>query len=155
MSKKCRRPPRTEITDISECSSSSCARACMLSHGHASILFHAQVLCILSILPGIRFFVFFLLIVLALFVSYSHWDFFVEMFLYLSCPADHVLDWQPRVLLGVVEARFVNVNSTHTYTHQREWHRMTRMTRPDCAVMCNLINTHTHTHATLCVPTFV
>ena len=24
---------------------------------------------------------------------------------------------------------------------------MTRMTRPDCAVMCNLINTHTHTHA--------
>ena len=23
-------------------------------------------------------------------------------------------------------------------------HRMTRMTRPDCAVMCNLINTHTH-----------
>ena len=28
---------------------------------------------------------------------------------------------------------------------QSEWHRMTRMTRPDCAVMCNLINTHTHT----------
>ena len=23
---------------------------------------------------------------------------------------------------------------------------MTRMTRPDCAVMCNLIKTHTHTH---------
>ena len=22
---------------------------------------------------------------------------------------------------------------------------MTRMTRPDCAVMCNFINTHTHT----------
>ena len=42
---------------------------------------------------------------------------------------------------------------THTHTHtlppwedQREWHRMTRMTRPDCAVMCNLINTHTHIH---------
>ena len=28
---------------------------------------------------------------------------------------------------------------------------MTRMTRPDCAVMCNLINTHTHTHThTVC-----
>ena len=27
-----------------------------------------------------------------------------------------------------------------------EWHRMTWMTGPDCAVMCNLINTHTHTH---------
>ena len=25
---------------------------------------------------------------------------------------------------------------------------MTRMTRPDCVVMCNLINTHTHTRAT-------
>ena len=23
---------------------------------------------------------------------------------------------------------------------------MTRMAGPDCAVMCNLINTHTHTH---------
>ena len=34
----------------------------------------------------------------------------------------------------------------YTHTHQREWHRMTRMTRPDCAVICNLINTHTHTH---------
>ena len=52
-----------------------------------------------------------------------------------------------------------NLINTHTHTHthtqvslippwedQREWHRMTRMTRPDCAVMCNLINTHTHTH---------
>ena len=29
---------------------------------------------------------------------------------------------------------------------------MTRMTRPDCAVMCNLINTHTHTH-TVCKDT--
>ena len=45
---------------------------------------------------------------------------------------------------------------THTHTHtsiidppwedQCEWHRMTRMTGPDCAVMCNLINTHTHAH---------
>ena len=44
----------------------------------------------------------------------------------------------------------------HTYIHtvslippwedQREWHRMTRMTRPDCAVMCNLINIHTYIH---------
>ena len=50
---------------------------------------------------------------------------------------------------------------THTHTHikkkkkththppredQCEWHRMTRMTGPDCVVMCNLINTHTHRH---------
>ena len=39
-----------------------------------------------------------------------------------------------------------NLISIHTWEDQREWHRMTRMTRPDCAVMCNLINTHTHTH---------
>ena len=47
-----------------------------------------------------------------------------------------------------------NLIHTHTHTHippwedQCEWHRMTinRMTGPDCAVMCNLINTHTHTH---------
>ena len=47
-----------------------------------------------------------------------------------------------------------NLINTHTHTpsiidppweDQCEWHRMTRMTRPDCAVMCNLINTHTHT----------
>ena len=31
----------------------------------------------------------------------------------------------------------------HTHT---QWHRMTRMTGPDCVVMCNLINTHTHTY---------
>ena len=34
-----------------------------------------------------------------------------------------------------------NLINTHTHTH-----RMTRMTGPDCVVMCNLINTHTHTH---------
>ena len=27
-----------------------------------------------------------------------------------------------------------------------EWDRMTRMTGPDCAVMCNLINIHTYIH---------
>ena len=33
----------------------------------------------------------------------------------------------------------------HTpWEDQCEWHRMTRMTGPDCAVMCNLISTHTH-----------
>ena len=29
---------------------------------------------------------------------------------------------------------------------QCEWHRMTRMTGPDCAVMCNLINIHIYIH---------
>ena len=75
-----------------------------------------------------------------------------------SCPADHVQystvqTVQYRIDNRVVEAR--SVKRTHTHTHiqslippredQCEWHRMTRMTGPDCVVMCNLINTHTHT----------
>ena len=50
---------------------------------------------------------------------------------------------------------FINTHThTHTHTHilispwddQCEWYRTTRMTGPDCAVVCNLINTHTHIH---------
>ena len=33
-----------------------------------------------------------------------------------------------------------------SWEDQCEWHRMTRMTGPDCAVMCNLINTQAHTY---------
>ena len=33
-----------------------------------------------------------------------------------------------------------------SWEDQCEWHRMTRMTGPDCAVMCNLINIHTYIH---------
>ena len=32
------------------------------------------------------------------------------------CPADHVPDWQPRILLGMVEARSGNVKKTTTTT---------------------------------------
>ena len=32
---------------------------------------------------------------------------------------------------------------------------MTRMTGPDCVVMCNLINTHTHIHTHTYTPLFV
>ena len=49
---------------------------------------------------------------------------------------------------------FVEFSKHHAHTHtvslippwedQCEWHRMTRMTGPDSAVMCSLINTHTH-----------
>ena len=45
-----------------------------------------------------------------------------------------------------VMGNLINTHThTHTHTYTREWHRMTTMTGPDCAVMCNL-NTHTHTH---------
>ena len=50
-----------------------------------------------------------------------HWS-LVDVPLIFFCPADHVPDWQPRVLLGMVEARSVNVKKTTTtttvYVHQ-------------------------------------
>ena len=47
----------------------------------------------------------------------------------------------------VIMCNFINnTHIIHTpWEDQCEWHRVTRMTGPDCAVMCNLINTHTHT----------
>ena len=45
----------------------------------------------------------------------SHWS-LVDVPLIFFCPADHVPDWQPRVLLGMVEARSVNVKKTTTTT---------------------------------------
>ena len=47
----------------------------------------------------------------------SHWS-LVDVPLIFFCPADHVPDWQPRVLLGMVEARSVNVKKTTTTTYQ-------------------------------------
>ena len=45
----------------------------------------------------------------------SHWS-LVDVPLIFFCPADHVPDWQPLVLLGMVEARSVNVKKTTTAT---------------------------------------
>ena len=45
----------------------------------------------------------------------SHWS-LVDVPMIFFCPADHVPDWQPRVLLGMVEARSVNVKKTTTTT---------------------------------------
>ena len=41
--------------------------------------------------------------------------FFVGVPLIFFCPADHVPDWQPRILLGMVEAQSVNVKKTTTF----------------------------------------
>ena len=48
----------------------------------------------------------------------SHWS-LVDVPLIFFCPADHVPDWQPRVLLGMVEARSVNVKKTTTNNNRR------------------------------------
>ena len=52
---------------------------------------------------------------LCLFVFFfcSHWS-LVDVPLISFCPANHVPDWQPRILLGMVEARSVNVKKTTT-----------------------------------------
>ena len=43
----------------------------------------------------------------------SHWS-LVDVPLISFCPADHVPDWQPCIVLGMVEARWVNVKKTTT-----------------------------------------
>ena len=76
--------------------------------------------------------------------------------------SERVLPWQitmDQLIFASLSHTYVQFNKyTHTHTQvslippwedQCEWHRMTRMTRPDCAVMCNLISTHTHTAHTL------
>ena len=55
----------------------------------------------------------------------SHWS-LVDVPLIFFCPADHVPDWQPRVLLGMVEARSVNVKKTTTTTYNI--HKVVRVT---------------------------
>ena len=52
---------------------------------------------------------------LFVFIFCSHWS-LVDVLLIFFCPEDHVPDWQPRILLGMVEARSVNVKKTTTTT---------------------------------------
>ena len=60
-------------------------------------------------------FLFFSLCRFCLFVFFfcSYWS-LVDVPLISFCPADHVPDWQPRIVLGMVEARSVNVKKTTT-----------------------------------------
>ena len=51
-------------------------------------------------------FPFFVVFVCVFFSFCSHWS-LVDVPLISFCPADHVSDWQPRILLGMVEARSV------------------------------------------------
>ena len=47
--------------------------------------------------------------------SFSRWSFvLIDVPLIFSFPTDHVSEWQPRILLGMVEARSVNVKNTTT-----------------------------------------
>ena len=55
----------------------------------------------------------------------SHWS-LVDVPLTFFCPADRVPDWQPRILLGMVEARSVNVKKTTTTTKRMKSKREMR-----------------------------
>ena len=46
-------------------------------------------------------------------------ELWVDVPLIFFCPADHISDWQPRILLGMVEARSVNVKNTTTTIAQK------------------------------------
>ena len=66
-------------------------------------------------------------------------------------PADHEQDRQiypvdpyPATRDGLT---YIHTYMIPPWEDQCEWHRMTRMTGPDCAVMYNLINLHTYIHA--------
>ena len=50
--------------------------------------------------------------------------------------------------------RNVQVSLIPPWEDQCEWHRMTRMTRPDCAVMRNLLNIHPYIHVCRLSPFF-
>ena len=44
----------------------------------------------------------------------------------------------------------------HRYIHTTsEWHRMTRMTGPDCVVRCKLINTYIHRYIDTYIDTYI
>ena len=123
-------------------------------------------LCILPTLSGICFLVIlsFLFVVFVLFLLLcSRWRFVDIPLIFSVQQTTYRIDNLVYILLGMVEARSVNVNNT--YTHQVErvcpicrvtrippWEgqcercRITRMKGPDCVVMCNLTNTHTHAH---------
>ena len=62
---------------------------------------------------------------------------------------DHVPDWQPRVLLGMVEARSVNVKNTTTYNNAaKKWHSMFRTERVDVLVFLGGADRPPHTAIT-------
>ena len=69
----------------------------------------------------------------------SHWS-LVDVPLIFFCPADHVPDWQPRVLLGMVEARSVNVKKTTTTTTIGEPISNAMKKRLLCIIFCSLFD---------------
>ena len=78
----------------------------------SALLLSFSGMCIFVIAP---FFLSFLFCFVSFFLFCSRWS-FADVPLIFFCPADHVPGWQPRILLGMVEARSVNVKKTTTTT---------------------------------------
>ena len=78
----------------------------------------------------------------------SHWS-LVDVPLIFFCPADHVPDWQPRVLLGMVEARSVNVKKTTNNWCQQAVFSYFKGSQPTCSGCCILCTEVNHFDITL------
>ena len=73
--------------------------------------FYIFLTCALCFVP---FFLSFLSVLFLLCFGFHALVSFVGVPLIFSCPTDHVPEWLPRILLGTVEARSVNVKNTTT-----------------------------------------
>ena len=91
-------------------------------------------LCILlfMFLSLCRFFFFFFSVFVFFFCS--HWS-LVDVPLIFFCPADHVPDWQPRVLLGMVEARSVKCEENNNNNKMKHRQQLINNTSKNCERM--------------------
>ena len=99
---------------------------------HAFVIFFNRFLARLCILPVFFYICFCVVYIIYIyfpfclsflpsfvgFVLCSRWS-LADIPLMLSCPADHVPDWQPGTLLCIAEARSVNVKNANTHTHRK------------------------------------
>ena len=73
-----------------------------------------------------------------------------QMNIRFPCSADHKQDWQPypvdQYSAICDDDTYINLSHSMPLALIPLGLRMTRMTGPDCAVMCNLINIHTYIH---------
>ena len=84
-----------------------------------------RVLFVYLFLAGVFCILLFLFLSLCRFVCLCLRLCFADVPLIFFCPADHVPDWQPRILLGMVEARSVNMKKTTTTTAIRSLNQIT------------------------------
>ena len=67
---------------------------------------------LLLFLIGFCFCFVFVFVLFSFMFSCSRWS-FVNVLTIFSCPADHIPDWQRRILLGMAEARSVTVKNIY------------------------------------------